>query len=264
VRIGQILTNLVGNAVKFTERGSVDVRIAAGDDMAGARRASGRCMLEFKIHDTGVGIAAEAMERIFRPFSQADSSITRRFGGTGLGLAISKRLCELMHGDLSVESELGRGSTFTARVEVGVLKEESPHPPAQAALPATAGERPLRILVFEDNRLNQRVLGALLKSLGHHGHFVGSGVEGLAVLFSDKFDAILMDIEMPGIDGYETVRRIRMAEAPVGNRHYVVALTAHAMKGIREKCMAAGMDDFLTKPIDPKVLREALQRCPVR
>jgi signal transduction histidine kinase/CheY-like chemotaxis protein len=266
VRLGQILTNLIGNAVKFTEHGSVDLQIATRPPDAGARPAEGRCMLEFVVRDTGVGIAPEALDRIFRPFSQADNSITRKFGGTGLGLAITRRLCELMHGELSVQSRPGQGATFTARMEVGAASEEDQVSGAigSAALAAGTRDRPLRILVFEDNRLNQRVLSALLKKLGHHAHFVGSGVEGLAVIFKEKFDAVLMDIEMPGIDGYETVRQLRAAEIPGAPRQHIIALTAHAMQGVREKCLAAGMDDFLTKPIEPKVLRETLQRCPAR
>jgi signal transduction histidine kinase len=266
VRLGQILTNLIGNAIKFTEQGSVDVRISTRAPDASGQPDAGRCLLEFQVSDTGVGIAPEAMERIFRPFSQADNSITRRFGGTGLGLAITRRLCELMRGTLTVRSQPGQGSVFTAQVEVGVAAAEEATPFPLAAAPGTAGpgERPLRILVFEDNRLNQRVLGALLKKIGHEAHFVGTGVEGLAIIFKEKFDAVLMDIEMPGIDGYETVRQLRRAEAPGEPRQYIIALTAHAMQGIREKCLAAGMDDFLTKPIQPQVLRDTLQRCPVR
>jgi CheY-like chemotaxis protein len=171
-----------------------------------------------------------------------------------------------MHGELSVQSRPGQGATFTARMEVGAASEEDQVSGAigSAALAAGTRDRPLRILVFEDNRLNQRVLSALLKKLGHHAHFVGSGVEGLAVIFKEKFDAVLMDIEMPGIDGYETVRQLRAAEIPGAPRQHIIALTAHAMQGVREKCLAAGMDDFLTKPIEPKVLRETLQRCPAR
>jgi signal transduction histidine kinase/CheY-like chemotaxis protein len=265
VRLGQILTNLIGNAIKFTERGSVDVWITRRPPGAGEPVKPGRCQLEFLVRDTGVGIAPEALERIFRPFSQADNSITRRFGGTGLGLAITRRLCELMHGELSVQSEPGRGSVFSARVEVGLAPEdESAAAALVVPLVAGLGDRSLRILVFEDDRLNQRVLGALLKKLGHRAHFVDSGAEGLAIVFTESFDAVLMDIEMPGIDGYETVRQLRRAETPGGPRQYIIALTAHAMEGVREKCLAAGMDDFLTKPIQFEVLRDTLQRCPVR
>jgi CheY-like chemotaxis protein len=261
VRLGQILSNLIGNAIKFTENGSIDVRIASREGAT-----PGRCLLEFTVKDTGMGIAPEALDRIFRPFSQADNSITRKFGGTGLGLAISKRLCELMHGDLGVESVPGQGATFTARVEVGVAPADDPvsTPAAKSQAASASGDRSLRLLVFEDNRLNQRVLQALLSKLGHRARFVGTGQEGLAVVSQEKFDAILMDIEMPGIDGYETVRQLRKAEPVEAPRNYVIAVTAHAMKGIREKCLAVGMDDFMTKPIDPRMLREALQRCPQR
>jgi len=265
VRIGQILSNLVGNAIKFTERGRVDVEIASGEHILAAP-AFGRRMLTLTVRDTGVGIAPEALERIFRPFSQADNSITRKYGGTGLGLAITKRLCELMGGGLSVDSHPNQGSTFTALFEVGIPPDDSRIWPATADMGIASGPpgRSLRLLVFEDNRLNQHVLRALLNQLGHRAEFVNTGDEGLAVLSKDGFDAVLMDIEMPGIDGYETVRRLRESEAEGVPRRYIIAVTAHAMVGIRERCIAAGMDDFLTKPIDPRLLREALLRCPAR
>ncbi|HEX3729517.1 MAG TPA: ATP-binding protein, partial [Opitutaceae bacterium] len=254
VRVGQVLTNLVSNAIKFTERGGVLIRLGRNEGPEGER------FLVAEIRDTGIGIAPEAMKRIFQPFSQADNSITRKYGGTGLGLAISKRLCELMGGELTVASEVGRGTTFTARMRVARASELSVTPePA----PVAAG-RPLNLLVFEDNRLNQHVIGALLKKSGHRVRFAAAGQEGLTILEHESFDAVLMDIEMPGMDGYETVRRLREGEASATARNHIIAVTAHAMVGMREKCLAAGMDDFLTKPIDPAALREALTRCPVR
>ncbi|HVW22276.1 MAG TPA: ATP-binding protein [Opitutaceae bacterium] len=254
VRVGQVLTNLVSNALKFTERGGVFIRLGREEAGDGSR------FLVAEVRDTGIGIAPEAMNRIFQPFSQADNSITRKYGGTGLGLAISKRLCELMGGDLAVSSEVGVGTTFTARMRVARASQLSVAPdPA----PAPAGRR-LSLLVFEDNRLNQHVIGALLKKSGHSVRFAATGQEGLTILERESFDGVLMDIEMPGMDGYETVRLLREREMPAGARHHVIAVTAHAMVGMREKCLSAGMDDFLTKPIDPAALREAIGRCPAR
>jgi signal transduction histidine kinase/ActR/RegA family two-component response regulator len=257
VRIGQVLTNLIGNAVKFTERGGVNVRICRAPADPGE--------ITLTVADTGIGIVPAALERIFQPFSQADNSITRKYGGTGLGLAISKRLCVLMGGDLAVASEPGRGTTFTARIKVGLPVRPAAAAAARAAPDwSAAADRRLNLLIFEDNRLNQAVIGALLKKLGHEFRFASSGVEGLEILPREEFDAVLMDIEMPGMDGYEAVRQIRRRESGGPRRQHVIALTAHAMVGVRERCLATGMDDFLTKPIDPEALRAALDRCPAR
>ena len=262
VRIGQILTNLVGNAIKFTERGGVWVEVALGTPLREIE--PNECLLSLKVRDTGIGIVPEAASRIFQPFSQADNSITRRYGGTGLGLAITKRLCELMDGTLGVESQPGQGSVFTAEIVVKRALEELRVPSALGA----AGRPPLgpslSLLVFEDNRLNQRILRALLERLGHRPQFAGTGEEGLQRAAQEKFDVILMDIEMPGMDGYETARRLRQSEVPGGPRPQIIAVTAHAMEGTREKCLAAGMDDFLPKPINPDLLEAALKKSSVR
>jgi PAS domain S-box-containing protein len=259
VRIGQILTNLIGNAIKFTEKGGVRLRVSR---VPGERiRPAGRNDLILEVSDTGIGIAPEALDRIFRPFGQADDSITRKFGGTGLGLAISRRLCEVMGGGLTVSSEPGKGSVFTARIAVRFPGDHVGMTPAPAAPDWSAlPERPLRVLVIEDNPLNQRVIGALLKKLGHGHVFASNGRDGLDLLERERFDIVLLDIEMPDMDGYETVRQLRQREAGTGRRQLVVAVTAHAMSGVREQCLAAGMDDFLTKPIDPNLLRDALRR----
>ena len=257
VRIGQILTNLVGNAIKFTERGGVAVEIGNSE----CRRPTIPCLISLRVRDTGIGISPDAAERIFQPFSQADNSITRRYGGTGLGLAITKRLCELMQGSLRVESQPGQGSVFTAQIRVqrGVEEAETRRR-SRCAVPAPTGPS-LSLLVFEDNRLNQRILGALLGKLGHRARFVGSGEEGLEVVSRERVDVILMDIEMPGMDGYETARRLRLQEKSGGDpRRRIIAVTAHAMEGTREKCLAAGMDDFLAKPINPDLLSATLKK----
>jgi CheY-like chemotaxis protein/nitrogen-specific signal transduction histidine kinase len=253
VRLQQILNNLVGNAIKFTAAGRVTLEVAA----APAR------FLVFKISDTGIGIAPEQQARIFTPFSQADASTTRRFGGTGLGLSITRRLCELMGGSLTVSSEPGRGSVFTATIRTLPASSPAPTPAAgTSAAEAPTRRRPLKLLVFEDNFVNQKVIGAFLTKLGHQARFAEDGEKGLAVFDRERFDALLMDLEMPVMDGYEAVRRIRGNEKPGTRRAYVIALTAHALKGERERCLELGMDDFLTKPLNLAILEKTLARVP--
>lgn len=254
VRLQQILTNLLGNALKFTAAGRVTLEV----------RALPPDFMVFEVSDTGIGIAPEQQARIFTPFSQADASMTRRFGGTGLGLSITRRLCELMGGTLTVASQLDRGSVFTATVRAAPASAAARIATATAALPATpTAPRRLRVLVFEDNVINQRVIRAFLTKLGHQASFAADGEQGLALLAGgESFDALLMDLEMPVMDGYETVRWIRASEQPGQPRAYIVALTAHALKGERERCLAMGMDDFLTKPISLAALEKTLAHIP--
>jgi CheY-like chemotaxis protein len=196
------------------------------------------------------------------PFSQADASTTRRFGGTGLGLSITRRLCELMGGSLAVSSEPGRGSVFTATIRVKPAEAAVDLPPPAIPPEPAAPRRRLKLLVFEDNVVNQKVIGAFLAKLGHEARFAADGAKGLNVLEGECFDALLMDLEMPVMDGYEAVRRIRATESAGSPRAYIIALTAHALKGERERCLALGMDDFLTKPINLGVLEKTLARVP--
>jgi signal transduction histidine kinase/CheY-like chemotaxis protein len=253
VRLGQILTNLVGNAVKFTDTGSVTLEVTAAD---------GGEVLVFVVRDTGIGIPPEQQARVFEPFTQADASSARRFGGTGLGLTITRRLCELMKGTLACESRPGHGSVFTATISVGhALAGTVPAKPTPK--PETAVDtRRLRLLVFEDNRVNQAVARALLIRLGHQPAFAADGEQGLAVLAQESFDAILMDVEMPGMDGIEVTRRIRATEPVSGPNRYIIATTAHALQAERERCLAAGMNDFIAKPLLLESLQDALARVP--
>ena len=255
VRIEQVLSNLIGNALKFTERGQVSLRAFLLPDV----RSDGRCTLAFEVKDTGIGIAPDVRERLFRPFGQADSSITRRYGGTGLGLVIAKRLCELMGGGLEVQSEPGRGSTFTATLRP--LHDRSARVVGPDRAAPSSSFRPLNLLVFEDNPVNQHLIRVVLGKLGHRYTLASSGPEGLTVAARETFDAILMDIEMPDMDGYEVVRRLRNAEVP-GRRQHIIAVTAHALQGERERCIAAGMDDYLAKPFTRESLQDALDRVP--
>ncbi len=244
-RVRQVLVNLVGNAVKFTRDGAVTVRVEA----AGAR-------LRFSVADTGVGIAPEAQRQLFEPFVQADASTTRRFGGTGLGLAICRRLVVAMGGEIGVESELGRGATFWFTVPL--VAAEAREGAARASKPqALVGS--LRVLVAEDNRVNQRVVTAILARLGHQARVVANGREALEALAEADYDVVLMDCQMPEMDGYTATRLLREREGD-GRRTRVVALTANAFEEDRQRAFEAGMDAWLPKPFRKEDLVKALAR----
>jgi signal transduction histidine kinase/HPt (histidine-containing phosphotransfer) domain-containing protein/ActR/RegA family two-component response regulator len=260
-RLRQTLLNLVGNAVKFTERGSVTV-LARALPTAGEGH-----VVRFEVRDTGLGIGPEARERLFKPFSQGDSSTTRRFGGTGLGLAISRRLVEMMGGRIEVTSEVGAGSTFSFTVKLGHADAAAVATlVADAAAASALPDEPLpraprrgRVLVAEDNPVNQKVTARMLERLGFDAEVVGTGQEAAAAARRDTYDAILMDGQMPGMDGYEATSRIRAFEGPV--RHTpIIALTAGAMSVDRQRCLAAGMDDYVAKPMSPEQLESVLRR----
>ncbi len=250
-RLRQILMNLVGNAIKFTEVGSVQVA---------ARLQSGtEPRLVMDVIDTGVGIDAAACERIFEPFVQADSSITRSYGGTGLGLSISRRLARLLDGDLTVSSEPGRGSIFTLSVATGSLVGVALSPGwtsdlvrARPSLPAQAPAvlPPCHILLVEDGATNRKLIGLLLQRAGATVHCAENGQVGVEVAASARFDLVLMDMQMPVMDGYSATRELRR----LGYRQPIIALTAHAMNGDERTCRAAGCSGYLPKPIDPQRL----------
>ena len=247
LRLGQILLNLAGNAVKFTEQGSVSVDVTLASATADA------VMLEFRVRDSGIGISAEQIDGLFEAFSQADASNTRKYGGTGLGLAIAKQLVELMGGRIWVESEIDRGSVFafTARFATA---GDAPTPAARATsqedvAAARARLAGARILVAEDNAFNQLVIRKLITRCGATATVCSNGREAIAALMREPFDLVLMDVQMPELDGYEATRRIRATPALAGQR--IIAMTANAMVEDRRRCVEAGMDDFETKPIDP-------------
>jgi CheY-like chemotaxis protein len=247
-RLRQILVNLCGNAVKFTERGSVTVSVGASSTEAG------RTMLDLAVRDTGVGIPADRVHTLFKPFSQVDASTTRRYGGTGLGLSIVRRLAELMGGEAGVESSEGAGSTFwfTARFEVA-----SERGVEVASTPAvTLGRAGKRILLAEDNVVNEKVAKRFLEKLGYSVDAVANGRDAVDAWARGGYDLVLMDCQMPVLDGYAATREIRAREKG-GARIPIVALTANAMKKDELECRQAGMDDHLAKPLD----REALARC---
>ena len=252
-RLQQILTNLVGNAIKFTERGGITVRLSVDG------QAQAHALLCFSVVDTGIGIPPERQKAVFDPFTQADGSTTRRFGGTGLGLTISKTLAEMMNGRIWVESEPGRGSTFSFTARVGLADAASRPKTGRMAAIALA-ERPLRILVTDDVAMNQLVAARLLEKQGHQVKVASSGREALAALEREVFDVALLDLEMSDIDGFETTSVIREREKKTGKHLPIVATTAHAMTGVRERCLSAGMDGYLSKPLDASAMAAEIRR----
>ncbi|TVR64995.1 MAG: response regulator, partial [Candidatus Competibacteraceae bacterium] len=270
VRLRQILVNLLGNAIKFTERGEVIVRLTLLDQREAATT------LRIAVSDTGIGIAPDVRDRIFEVFAQADSSTTRRYGGTGLGLAIARKLARLMGGEIGVESVPGAGSTFSFTAPLGCPAVEiapaieggrdgSSDPASRRAGPAasswTPGVRPSRILVVEDNPVNQEVAIAILESLGCQAEVAGNGQEAVEAVAKTHYDLILMDCQMPVMDGFAATAAIRRREREQGrNPLPIIALTANVMKGFREQCLAAGMDEYLSKPFQPEQLEHLLHR----
>jgi PAS domain S-box-containing protein len=285
-RLRQVLTNLLNNAVKFTEQGEVVLRVLPQEDTPSGVSVtegilSSKATLRFEIKDTGIGLSADERGRIFEAFNQADQSTTRRYGGTGLGLTISRQLVKMMHGEIGVESEPGKGSIFwfTAGFEKHAAGKAAPAKhkplPGRRVLLADdkAGDRQVlrspssearphtihdaRILVAEDNEVNKKVMLLLLENLGYTADTVATGKEALAALRHHSYDIILMDCQMPEMDGYETSRTIRRE---FDQPPRIIAMTAHALRGDREKCLAAGMDDYLSKPIIEEELATALKK----
>jgi signal transduction histidine kinase/ligand-binding sensor domain-containing protein/CheY-like chemotaxis protein len=256
-RIRQILFNLVGNAIKFTPRGKVRVRVA----LEGPGPDAGRAPVHISVSDTGIGIAPDHLDVIFEPFRQADGTTTRRYGGTGLGLAICARLVQAMNGRIWAESEQGKGSTFHFVLDLALAGAPPEPPPFHAAFPEEqTPPRPLRILVAEDNLVNQRLMQRLLEKAGHSPIIAEDGMEALRLLETEPVNLVLMDVQMPHLDGLKTTARIRDRERTTGDHVPVVALTAHAMSGDREKCLQAGMDAYISKPVRPEELLSTIQR----
>jgi PAS domain S-box-containing protein len=260
-RVQQVLTNLVANALKFTERGRVTVSVVED------ARADACTTLHFRVTDTGIGIAPEQQRAIFEAFRQADGSTTRRFGGTGLGLAISATLVQLLGGRLWVESEAGAGSTFHFTVPFGIsaisadrLAEEGGQAtPTAGAFALPAGRLPCRVLLVEDNVVNQRVAVGLLTHRGHEVVVAANGREALTRLAEQTFDVVLMDLQMPVMGGIEAATIIREQELESDRHVRIVAMTAHAMETDRARCLAAGMDGYVSKPFEPGVLFSAVE-----
>ncbi len=260
LRLRQVLLNLVGNAVKFTEKGGVEVKVSKD----GKETAKKLCI---SVRDTGIGVASEKQKRLFHAFEQADSSTTRQYGGTGLGLAICSRLVQLMGGRIWIESEPGAGSTFHFTFQyaspgdsTGTTERKTEIGRTLLAVPIQKRDsgRSLNILVAEDSPVNQRLAIAMLNKMGHEVTLAQNGREAVEKWSRGKFDLIFMDIQMPEMDGLEAARRIREQE-PMGVRIPIIAMTAHAMASDRERCLAAGMDEHISKPVSRKTMEGALK-----
>ena len=264
-RVRQVLLNYLGNAAKFTEDGSIEVTVKwhVVDNDAGASRKG--FFLEFLVSDTGIGIESKYFESLFDPFRQAGGSSAQNIAGTGLGLAICRRLAELMGGHVSVQSHVGKGSTFGFSVATRPARvSENPASTSGEARPSKppsipADRFPLRILAAEDNQVNQRVLSAMLQKLGYSATFVDNGLDALTAIAGGKYELAFLDLQMPKMTGSEVAIRISRL-MPRDERPYMVALTAHAIQEMKERNLAAGMDEYATKPIRLNVLREVLQR----
>jgi signal transduction histidine kinase/ActR/RegA family two-component response regulator len=255
-RLRQIIINLIGNAIKFTAQGAVCLEVNQ------ELRDENRIELHFIVTDTGIGIPADKIDVIFEAFSQADGSTTRKYGGTGLGLAISSRLVARVGGKIWVESELGRGSAFhfTAVFSLPQVEPVDTHPKVVTPLAAdTTHSGGFRILVAEDNRINQILATRLLEKKGYSVTVVENGLEVLHQLKQQNFDLILMDVQMPRMGGLEATQLIRERETVSGEHIPIVAMTANAMKGDRERCLESGMDDYVSKPIRPAELFRVLE-----
>jgi CheY-like chemotaxis protein len=276
-RLRQVLMNLVSNAAKFTDAGSVKVRLRRVTDGSSDD-------IRFEISDSGIGIDPLELERMFEPFTQADVSTTRTYGGNGLGLAIAKELVELMGGTIGAESEPGAGSTFWFELTLPQGPASADTPPrgpaahsvhASVDLAARPAQRSVEsadvedrrvdpdaalVLVVEDSPVNRIVAGGVLERSGFRAHLVDDALEALQALAGQRYDAVLMDCQMPGMDGYEATRELRRRESGTERHTPVIAMTAHAMTGDRARCLDAGMDDYVTKPVSSKGLVEVLRR----
>jgi CheY-like chemotaxis protein len=245
VRLRSALENLIDNAVKFTERGGVSLKVMA------ARAPRGRLRLTFAVADSGIGIVAGDLKHLFRPFTQANETIARRFGGAGLGLSFVKRIAEAMGGDLTVQSRPGRGSTFILTVVVGKAA------PLARGEPRARSSAALRVLCVEDNPYGRVVINTILGELGHRTRFAESGEAAIAALRRGGHDVVLMDVALPGADGFETARRIRALPPPAG-RIPIIGISGRTEASDEATARAAGMDAYLRKPVSPRQLDAAI------
>ncbi len=253
-RIKQVLTNLVGNAIKFTEHGEVRVGLSL------AERDGDSCLLRYEVKDTGIGIAPDALANIFDAFSQADGTMRRKYGGTGLGLTIAKQLARVMGGQIGVDSMPGRGSIFWFTVRVPAVRTAAGEAASGGSTDAVPESFRGRVLLAEDNLVNRELAAAMLEAVDLEVVLAADGREAVEAVAKGGIDLVLMDCQMPEMDGFEATRAIRAAEAPGTTRLPIVALTANAMEGDRERCLGCGMDDYLSKPFKSPQLYLILAR----
>ena len=258
LRFKQILLNLLGNAIKFTETGSVSISLSA------LSRDEKSCSLQLVVRDTGIGMTADMLERIFNPFEQADNSTTRVYGGSGLGLAICRRLVGLMGGRIWAESTAGQGTAFFVDLPFGIDLTSALPAPRAADDELQLSQKPQNILIAEDNRLNADTVLAMLKRLGHQAGIAGNGREALEMWHASAYTCILMDISMPVMDGHQALATIREQERKMGGHTPVIALTAHALRGDREQLLAEGFDGYIAKPVQMQELASELARVTAR
>ncbi|MES2857163.1 MAG: ATP-binding protein [Bdellovibrionota bacterium] len=252
-RLRQILVNLVNNSIKFTSEGQIVIEVS------NEKQTSNELVLRFEVSDTGIGIPQTALGRLFKSFSQADSSTTRRFGGTGLGLSISKRLVESMNGEIGVRSTEGKGSTFWFTIPFKLGKSIRGRDSFESVTTVDS-KRSLRVLVAEDNSVNQVIAKKMIEKMGHSVLIAANGIEALDALRTSSFDLVLMDCQMPELDGYEATQTIRVDRSVKNPNVPIIAMTANAMNGDREKCLAAGMNDYISKPVREKDLQVVIDR----
>jgi len=250
-RLRQVAANLMSNAVKFTQQGSIEMEA----QLAEMAPPNGRHLIRISVRDTGIGIPADRIGRLFQSFSQVDASTSRCYGGTGLGLAISKRLVEMMGGAIRVESRAGEGTTFEFTFSAGIAADAEP---ATEAL-STGHTKGLKILIAEDNKVNQLVTMRMLQKMGCQADLACDGPSAISMVEANSYDVVLMDLHMPGVDGLEATRRIRRMPA-AQSCVPIVAVTASASNEDKSRCLAAGMNDYLTKPMGFQALRRALER----
>jgi CheY-like chemotaxis protein len=253
-RLRQVMTSLIGNAIKFTEQGEVAVRMALESE------AGEIVTIRVTVRDTGIGIAPERCAPLFKGFEQGDNSATRKYGGAGLGLAISKQLVEMMGGQIGVESELGRGSTFwfTAQLRKQI-EPATPAPPDSRAAAASISPAGVRVLLAEDNEVNRRITLRMLEKCGFQAEAVCDGRQAADAVLGGHYDVVLMDVHMPTMDGLAATAEIRGRETD-GRHTPIVAMTARALAGDREECLSGGMDDYIAKPVQMEELRQAILR----
>jgi len=258
-RVKQVVFNLLSNAIKFSEQGAVVLDLRSREAVN-----EQPATLEFIVSDTGIGMDSATLDRLFNRFAQGDGSHSRRHGGTGLGLEISRNLARLMGGDITVRSTPGEGSAFSFRMPLLTVDAAAPALPAWAAEAMPPAARPLQVLVAEDHPVNRQYMAALLETMGHHAHFTANGQEAVDAIrlrgSAAPFDIVLMDLHMPVLDGTGATRAIRALPEPAAATVPIVALTADAFADTRDRCLVAGMNDFLTKPVSPQKLASSLRR----
>jgi len=255
IRLNQILTNLLENAFKFTDEGSIQLKAEVVSQM------DRQLTLKFTVSDTGIGIDSKSQKKIFDSFAQAHDQIHIQYGGTGLGLAIVKKLVNLMHGKVKLESTPGKGALFSFTVVMKSAADQMPprHQQEDLKSPLNKPEQSIRVLLAEDVPVNQLLAEKILNGFGYEVDVASDGRSALYQLQKNQYDLVLMDLQMPEMDGYETTRQIRQLEPPLKDIP-IIALTAHAMQGEREQCLSVGMNDYVSKPFDPEVLWEKIQK----